>query len=94
MKLKPISEEALEARIEKMNSKRLSTNPLISGELNWLRTKRKNYKVRQVFKEMIEFRREVKAAIFPCVSFDKIYPWRADNSANTTETDPMLIVDQ
>lgn len=79
VKLESISEEALEACIEKMNSERLSDNPLMSGELNWLRTKRKNYNVQQVYKEMIEFRREVKAVVFPCVTFERINGLRAES---------------
>ncbi|MDB2656936.1 hypothetical protein N9Y60_02645 [Crocinitomicaceae bacterium] len=80
IQLEPISEEALEARIEKMNSERLAGNVLISGELNWLRTKRKNYKVQQMYKNNIEFRREVKGVIFPCVTFERIDGLRAESN--------------
>lgn len=89
VKLEQISEEALEERVEKMNAQRLGDNPLMGSELEWLRTKRKFYDEQEVYKAMIEFRREVKAVIFPCVSFDKINPWRAENSVSLSDAVPV-----
>ncbi|MCR9171474.1 MAG: hypothetical protein NXI10_03210 [bacterium] len=68
VKLNKIDASELEAKIHKMNADRLPSFNT-KGELDWLRTKRKNYQVKGVYKEMIEFRREVKEVIFPCATF-------------------------
>lgn len=85
IQLKSIREEDLKARIEKMNAERLPNNELITREFDWLRTKRKNYKVQQVYKEMIEFRQEVKAVVFPCVSFQRDSKLSATNDPEELE---------
>lgn len=69
VRLKPIKESDLEKRIEAMNGERLPATIGLANEFKWLRTKRKNYQVKRMYKEMIEFRRAVKSVIFPCVTF-------------------------
>ncbi len=69
VKLKNVSEEYLTARIEKMNGKRLVGEAAFKDDLKWLRTQRVNYRIQNVHKEMVEFRRATKSVIFPCVTF-------------------------
>lgn len=80
VRLNKISESELEQEIQKMNADRLPSYNT-KGELDWLRTKRKNYQVRMLYKEMIEFRRDVKAVIFPCVTFQRRTDFRAENTS-------------
>ncbi|XOV66431.1 MAG: hypothetical protein ACFHU9_12465 [Fluviicola sp.] len=91
VKLKAVSEKELDARIEKMNTERLSGNNTLAVEMNWLRTARKNYKVQRQYKEMIAFRRDLQSLIFPCVSFDKKNPWRADAETNALNSQEIVV---
>ncbi len=88
VRLESISEEDLDLRIQKMNAERLSGSSSVSEELGWLRTKRKLYKEQQLYKEMIEFRRELKGVIFPCVTFDKINPLLSESIEKEAEVIP------
>ncbi|GAB5416964.1 MAG: hypothetical protein Crog4KO_18310 [Crocinitomicaceae bacterium] len=69
VKLKNVSEEYLEARIEKMNGRRLVGETAFKDDLKWLRTQHVNYRIQNVHKEMVVFRRATKSVIFPCVTF-------------------------
>jgi hypothetical protein len=76
--LKEISQIDLESRIEKMNVKRLKSGIKFEDDLDWLKTKRLNYKVQRRHQEMVIFRRNVKSVIFPCVTFQYNGWLRAD----------------
>ena len=61
-----------------MNKKRLGNTVAIKEDLKWFKTQRVHYKKQRMYKRNVEFRREVKAVIFPCVTFKNKGRLRAD----------------
>ena len=66
IQMQKISEENLDANIEKINTERMKKPFDIGKELDWLKTARKDYQIQSFRNNMFAFREGLKTAIFPC----------------------------